>query len=213
MEESIRSLRNFIDRIDKKIVQLLQKRIHYAKKLRKYKKIPYDPFREKEILEKMENRKFLGVFREIISLCRGEEGRFKIFIPEDDLYPFILKRFFGEKVNCEVLKSEEGCLEKAKKKKGFAFLEMKMKNLLNIQKKNLKILWLGSMEIKGKRKRFLLAGKELNENISKFPAFVMMVKKEKNKLLFFERKVEDAEKLKKLDKSSIIGIYPMEEKI
>jgi sRNA-binding regulator protein Hfq len=69
------------------------------------------------------------------------------------------------------------------------------------------------MEIKGKRKRFLLAGKELNENISKFPAFVMMVKKEKNKLLFFERKVEDAEELKKLDKSSIIGIYPMEEKI
>jgi len=41
----------------------------------------------------------------------------------------------------------------------------------------------------------------------------MMVKKEKNRLLFFERKVEDAEKLKKLDRASIIGIYPMEEKI
>jgi len=213
MKENLKSLRNFIDRIDRKILQLLKKRISYAKKLREYKKSPYDPFREKEILEKMKNGKFQPIFREIISLCRGEEGNFRIFIPESDLYPLILKRFFGEKVDCKVLKREEDCLQKTKMNKGFAFLEMKMKNLLNIQKENLKILWVGSMKIKGRRKRFLLAGKEVYENISKFPAFVMMVKKQKNRLVFFEKRVENARELKKLEKGSIVGVYPPEEKI
>ena len=211
MKENLKSLRNFIDRIDRKILQLLKRRIYYAKKLRKYKKNPYDPFREKEILEKMKKEKFLPVFREIISLCREAEGGFKIFVPEGSVYPFILKKFFGENIEYEVLKKEEDCLEKAEEKRSFAFLELKKKNLLKLQKRNLKILWLGNMKNKGKKKRFFLAGEELGEDTLKFPASVMVVKKEKSRFVFFEKMVKNSGEFKELKGVSILGIYPAEE--
>ncbi len=210
MKEKVKRWRNLIDRIDEKIVSLLNKRICYAKKLSSYKKNPYDPFREREIIEKMKKEKFLPVFREIISVCRGAEGKFKIFISDEKLHPFIVKSFFGESIEYEVLK-EKKLLERAELENGFVFMDFKMKNLLTLKKNGMKILWLGSMKIDGKKKKFFLAGKDLNMEILKFPASIMSIRKEKGKYIFSERVIKNPEEIKNLKGEEILGIYPQEE--
>lgn len=211
MKENLKSLRNLIDRIDEEIFHLLKKRVHYAKKIARHKKNPYDPFREREVLEKMRKRKVGPVFREIISLCRGEEGGFRVFIPDGEFYPFILKKFFGESIEYALLEKEEDCLENVKRGKGVAFLEAKRENLLKLKKKNLKIVWLGSMKIGERKTRFFLIGREPNQEISRFPSNVMLWEKKENEILFSEIKIEKPEELKKLKDESILGIYPVEE--
>ncbi|MCS7097964.1 MAG: prephenate dehydratase [Candidatus Methanomethyliaceae archaeon] len=78
---SLKELREEIDKIDKKIVELLDERLKICKEIDRIKssmKLPiFDPRREKDVIEKaVSNAKLapkndvIAIFREIISMCR-----------------------------------------------------------------------------------------------------------------------------------------------
>lgn len=90
MDNKIKSLRNKVDRLDEKILSLLQKRIELVKKIGKIKSennLPvFDPARESEIIQRLKklnmNRipedKLELIFKEIFSLSRSYEKKLKV---------------------------------------------------------------------------------------------------------------------------------------
>ncbi len=72
--KNISSLRNQIDKVDQKILDLLKKRFYLAKEIGKYKKekglLIKDSLREKEIMDKK-----IGVYKKIWKLIIKESKR------------------------------------------------------------------------------------------------------------------------------------------
>ena len=62
---SLGKLRNQIDKIDDKIIFLLEKRLQIAKKIKKYKKKIIDTNREKEILSKIHSKYIKDIYKSI----------------------------------------------------------------------------------------------------------------------------------------------------
>jgi len=92
-KEKLKSLRNKIDSVDEKLLQLIQRRGSLAKKVGDLKKITtpkglfYKPAREAEILRKiiklndgsvMPDNKVRQIFKELISACLSLEGDMKV---------------------------------------------------------------------------------------------------------------------------------------
>ena len=93
MENKVKELRDKIDEIDLKILDLIQSRANHASKIGEIKKespdfdgVFYKPEREKEIIDRLtkKNSEPLGInnvkniFKEIISACLSIEGELSI---------------------------------------------------------------------------------------------------------------------------------------
>ncbi|PNV79030.1 MAG: prephenate dehydratase [Dictyoglomus turgidum] len=110
MKEDLEKLRKEIDEIDKKILELINKRASLALEIGRIKKennISYfDPLREKEILERLEklnngplsSEAIINIFRDIISYIREIEKELKIgFLgPEGTFTHQAALKFFGK---------------------------------------------------------------------------------------------------------------------
>lgn len=218
MSDSLRDLRTTVDRIDIEIIRLIEKRISHARRIAQLKKYIYDPFREKEVMEKAEKIKdpelrkgIKAVFREIISLCRKAQMNMKVFVPSLKTYPFLLKKWLGEGVEYEAARD---VFKKAREERCYAFTEVTGRNLRRVLKENLRIWRMGWMKVNGGRKRFMLLGENLSDGTPEPPAGVIFLKKNR----FCELTLKTKEDLKKILFSekkgdvSIIGFYPPEDK-
>ncbi|MCX7845342.1 MAG: prephenate dehydratase [Dictyoglomaceae bacterium] len=110
MKNDLEKLREEIDEIDKKILELINKRALLALKIGEIKKVnnlaPFDPLREKEILEKLKKLNngplsysaIAEIFKDIISHIRDLEKEIKIgFLgPEGTFTHQAAIKFFGK---------------------------------------------------------------------------------------------------------------------
>jgi chorismate mutase/prephenate dehydratase len=110
MSDDIRKLRNDIDALDDEIAERLQKRASIARKIGELKGggPAYRPERESEVLRRISLKKGLlaperlaGVFREIISACRGLEEAIRVSYlgPEGTFSEQALRKHFGAAVD------------------------------------------------------------------------------------------------------------------
>jgi chorismate mutase len=67
---SLSKFRKQIDKIDKKLVSLLEKRLLLAKELKKEKKKITDKKREKEILEKINSKYIQDIYKYIFKISK-----------------------------------------------------------------------------------------------------------------------------------------------
>ena len=117
--KDLKDLRNKIDEIDKKIVELLNKRAelsHEVGKVKKEKNLEIIDFsREKEVFNKVlkySNKKIpdedlKNIYREIIASSRKLQKSYTVSIlgPEGTFSHIVFKRFFGENTECNFAKN------------------------------------------------------------------------------------------------------------
>ena len=125
MENKVKDLRDKIDEIDLKILDLIQSRAIHASKIGEIKKespnfdgIFYKPEREKEIIDRLtkKNSEPLGInnvkniFKEIISACLSIEGELSISYlgPEGSFSDSAKKDHFGSSVTSQSENTIEG---------------------------------------------------------------------------------------------------------
>ena len=102
MENKVKDLRDKIDEIDLKILDLIQSRATYASKIGEIKKespdfdgVFYKPEREKEIIDRLTKKNseplridnVKNIFKEIISACLSIERRNGVLTPVSHLCP------------------------------------------------------------------------------------------------------------------------------
>lgn len=128
---TLKELRNEIDEIDEKILDLIEKRATVVEKVGELKKETshaiYVPKREFEIFEKLGNRakhinkdNVRAIYTEIISACRALEKKISVTVAGDKS-DFISYKIFGysielKKIEKDKLKNIDSSKEKLKEK-------------------------------------------------------------------------------------------------
>lgn len=203
--QELERIRNLINKIDRETLKILKKRISLASKTMKYKYMPYDPFREKEIMNKIPSE-LKTVFREIISVCRSSKKRMRVYFSNEEEFICGI-HFLGH--TTDFIKVE--IHEKYKRLKGrytFAMVRFREKELDYIHKRNL-FIW--AKFILG-RKAFLLIGRRYAPENLTFPLLVMQMEKGNNKVKYKELKVKNQRRYKEIlnSRKVIMGVYPEE---
>ena len=125
MENKVKDLRDKIDEIDLKILDLIQSRAIHASKIGQIKKespdfegIFYKPEREKEIIDRLTKKNseplrvdnVKNIFKEIISACLSIEGELSISYlgPEGRFSDSAKKDHFGSSVSSQSESTIEG---------------------------------------------------------------------------------------------------------
>ena len=125
MENKVKDLRDKIDEIDLKILDLIQSRAIHASKIGEIKKespdfdgIFYKPEREKEIIDRLTKKNseplridnVKNIFKEIISACLSIEGELSISYlgPEGSFSDSAKKDHFGSSITSQSESTIEG---------------------------------------------------------------------------------------------------------
>jgi chorismate mutase/prephenate dehydratase len=125
MENKVKELRDKIDEIDLKILDLIQSRANHASKIGEIKKESpdfdgtfYKPEREKEIIDRLTQRNegplkinnLRNIFKEIISACLSIEGELSISYlgPEGSFSDSAKKDHFGSSITSQSESTIEG---------------------------------------------------------------------------------------------------------
>ena len=125
MENKVKELRDKIDEIDLKILDLIQSRAIHASKIGEIKKespdfdgVFYKPEREKEIIDRLTQRNegplkinnLRNIFKEIISACLSIEGELSISYlgPEGSFSDSAKKDHFGSSITSQSESTIEG---------------------------------------------------------------------------------------------------------
>lgn len=201
--QQLKRIRNLINDIDREMVAKLKRRLSLALKTSKYKEVSYDPFRERDIMQRVP-KEIKTVFREIISVCRNSERRMRVcFSKDEELMCGI--HFLGLTTNFLKVKEDEK-FRMAKEKRAFAIAMYGKKEFENVYRQNL-FIW---AKFLFNRKPFILVGQRRFPESPSFPLLVMVREKEKRSVKYTELKLLMKDEYEKIIKKEniIIGVYP-----
>ena len=142
MKNKLLDYRNKIDNIDRTILDLLNERAKCAIEIGKIKQVPsavYVPDRELEIINNLvKNNKgplnkqdITGIYREIISVCRGMESKLKVaFLGPKATFSYQASlKLFGSKVDFIAIKRLADVIEEVEKQRAdFAVVPIENSN-------------------------------------------------------------------------------------